>query len=134
VTRLLYGRGARYGVDNAGLLQPRHRAVSASLDTALRIDRNPLIALIFQFRRKDGYSMANATKPQNNPTFESALAELEKIVTGMEAGQMPLEQSLAAYKRGAELLKFCQSALQDAQQQVKILEDGVLKNFGSPEQ
>jgi exodeoxyribonuclease VII small subunit len=78
--------------------------------------------------------MANATKPQNNPTFESALAELEKIVTGMEAGQMPLEQSLAAYKRGAELLKFCQSALQDAQQQVKILEDGVLKNFGSPEQ
>ena len=47
---------------------------------------------------------------------------------------MSLEQSLASYKRGAELLKFCQAALQDAQQQVKVLEDGVLKNFGSAEQ
>ena len=65
------------------------------------------------------------------PTFESALAELEEIVADMEAGQLPLEKSLAAYTRGAELLKFCQSALQDAQQQVKILEDGVLKNFGA---
>jgi len=52
----------------------------------------------------------------------------------MEAGQMPLEQSLAAYKRGAELLKFCQTALQDAQQQVRILEENVLKNFGATEQ
>jgi exodeoxyribonuclease VII small subunit len=70
----------------------------------------------------------------HQPSFESALAELEKIVAGMEAGQMPLEQSLAAYKRGAELLKFCQAALQDAQQQVKILEDDVLRNFGAAEQ
>ncbi len=70
--------------------------------------------------------MSKLAKP---PTFESSLAELEEIVSAMEAGQLPLEKSLAAYKRGAELLKFCQSALQDAQQQVKILEDGVLKNF-----
>jgi len=67
------------------------------------------------------------------PTFESSLAELEKIVEAMEDGQMPLEQSLAAYKRGAELLKFCQAQLQDAQQQVKLLENGVLKNFGATE-
>ncbi|MBX3664760.1 MAG: exodeoxyribonuclease VII small subunit [Burkholderiales bacterium] len=67
------------------------------------------------------------------PTFESSLAELEKIVEAMEEGQMPLEQSLAAYKRGAELLKFCQAQLQDAQQQVKLLENGVLKNFGAAE-
>ncbi len=72
--------------------------------------------------------MSKTTKPQ---TFESALAELEEIVLDMEAGQLPLEKSLAAYKRGAELLKFCQGALQDAQQQVKILEDGALKNFSS---
>lgn len=68
------------------------------------------------------------------PSFETALAELEKIVATMEEGQMPLEQSLAAYKRGAELLKLCQSQLQDAQQQVKILENSVLKNFGAAEQ
>lgn len=74
--------------------------------------------------------MTKSPKSDKTPTFESALAELEDIVSDMEAGQLPLEKSLAAYKRGAELLKFCQSALQDAQQQVKILEDGVLKNFG----
>jgi len=73
--------------------------------------------------------VSQSAKASGNPTFESALAELEKIVSGMEAGQMPLEKSLAAYKRGAELLKFCQSALQDAQQQVKILEGSVLQDF-----
>ena len=75
--------------------------------------------------------MANSPRPQSTQTFESALAELEKIVSSMEAGQMPLEKSLTAYKRGAELLKFCQAALQDAQQQVKILEGNVLQDFKS---
>ena len=78
--------------------------------------------------------MPASGKAQDPASFESALTELEKIVSSMEAGQMPLEQSLAAYKRGAELLKFCQAALQDAQQQVKILEDNVLKSFGATEQ
>jgi exodeoxyribonuclease VII small subunit len=62
-------------------------------------------------------------------TFEAALAELESIIASMEAGQLPLEQSLAAYKRGAELLKYCQSALADVQQQVRILEADTLKNL-----
>ena len=75
--------------------------------------------------------MANLPKAQSTQTFESALAELEKIVSSMETGQMPLEKSLAAYKRGAELLKFCQAALQDAQQQVKILEGDILQEFKS---
>ncbi|MEN3354607.1 MAG: exodeoxyribonuclease small subunit [Betaproteobacteria bacterium] len=78
--------------------------------------------------------MPTPGKSPDQPSFEAALAELEKIVASMEAGQMPLEQSLAAYKRGAELLKLCQSALQDAQQQVKILEENVLKTFGTAEQ
>ena len=77
--------------------------------------------------------MPQSPKSHGGQTFESALAELEKIVSGMEAGQMPLEKSLAAYKRGAELLKFCQSALQEAQQQVKILEAGILQDFKADE-
>ena len=77
--------------------------------------------------------MSKAPKSQPQ-TFETALAELERIVDGMEAGELPLEQSLAAYKRGAELLKFCQAQLADAQQQVKVLEDNVLKNYGAAEQ
>jgi exodeoxyribonuclease VII small subunit len=62
-------------------------------------------------------------------SFESALAELETVVATMEGGQLPLADSLAAYKRGAELLQYCQSALKDAQQQVQVLEKGVLKAF-----
>ena len=63
------------------------------------------------------------------PTFETALAELEAIVLQMEDGELTLEQSLAQYRRGAELLKFCQSALADAQTQIKVLEDDVLKDL-----
>jgi exodeoxyribonuclease VII small subunit len=63
------------------------------------------------------------------PSFEAALAELEAIVARMESGELPLEQALAAYKRGAQLLQFCQSALKDAQQQVQILEAGLLQDF-----
>ncbi len=75
--------------------------------------------------------MSKAPKSQPPESLEAALAELEKIVSSMEDGQLPLERSLAAYKRGAELLKYCQFALQDAQQQVKVLEDGILRNFKS---
>ena len=61
------------------------------------------------------------SKTVKTPAFEDAMAELEKIVANMESGQLPLEESLAAYKRGTELLKFCQHKIQDAEQQVRIL-------------
>jgi exodeoxyribonuclease VII small subunit len=72
------------------------------------------------------------SKSPKAPTFETALAELEKIVASMEGGQLPLEESLAAYKRGTELLKLCQQQLQDAEQQVRILtESNQLENLAS---
>jgi len=67
-----------------------------------------------------------ATPPKD---YESALAELEAIVAEMESGQLPLEASLTAYKRGAELLQYCRLQLADAEQQVKILENGALLPF-----
>ncbi len=70
-----------------------------------------------------------AGKSQKAMSFEAALAELEKVVADMETGKLPLEESLAAYRRGAELLQVCRERLSDAQQQVRVLEDGVLKNF-----
>ena len=78
--------------------------------------------------------MTKSSKPQHTQTFESAVAELESIVSSMESGQLSLEESLASYKRGAELLKFCQATLQEVQQQVKLLENGALKSFGPTEQ
>jgi exodeoxyribonuclease VII small subunit len=70
-----------------------------------------------------------AGKSQKTLSFEAALAELEQLVAGMETGKLPLEDSLAAYRRGAELLQLCRSRLEDAQQQVRVLENGTLKNF-----
>jgi len=62
-----------------------------------------------------------------SPSFEKALAELEKIVARMESGELSLEQALATHKRGLELARFCQQKLEAAQQQVKVLEGDVLK-------
>jgi exodeoxyribonuclease VII small subunit len=70
-----------------------------------------------------------AQTPDTPASFEAALAELEELVARMEGGQMPLEASLSAYRRGAALLAYCQDALKDAQQQIEILEKGVLKPF-----
>jgi exodeoxyribonuclease VII small subunit len=62
-------------------------------------------------------------------TFERALEELERLVARMEDGKLPLEESLAAYQRGAELIKFCESKLADAQARVAILDGEALKDF-----
>lgn len=70
-----------------------------------------------------------AGKTSKNPDFEAAMAELEKLVTSMESGKLSLEESLTAYKRGAELLQLCRARLDEAQQQVSVLEEGTLKNF-----
>ena len=72
-------------------------------------------------------------EPTDSPaSFEAALEELEAIVAKMEAGTLPLADSLEAYRRGAVLLQFCQRTLDDAQQQVEVLEKGVLKAFEAP--
>ena len=63
------------------------------------------------------------------PRYEDALAELERLVQGMEGGQMPLDQLLDNYRRGAELLGQCRAQLQAVEDQVKVLEDGQLKDW-----
>ncbi len=73
--------------------------------------------------------MAKSQKTDSPPTFESALAELEILVAAMESGDLTLEQSLTSYQRGADILKFCQGKLVDAQERVRILEAGALKPF-----
>ena len=61
------------------------------------------------------------------PRYEDALAELERLVQRMEDGQLPLDQLMDNYRRGAELLELCRSRLLAIEQQVKVLEDGQLK-------
>ena len=64
--------------------------------------------------------------------FETALAELESLVAKMEDGALPLEASLAAYRRGVELSRVCQDRLAQAEHQVKVLEGELLKPLDAP--
>mgnify|MGYP001569080693 CR=1 FL=1 len=58
------------------------------------------------------------------------MAELERIVASMENSDLSLEASLAAHKRGLELARYCQGVLAQAQQQVTVLEEDMLKILG----
>lgn len=64
-------------------------------------------------------------------SYEAALQELEQLVARIEAGDMPLDQLLTQYQRGAELLKFCRDRLEKVEDQIKILDQGVLKTWAT---
>jgi exodeoxyribonuclease VII small subunit len=55
------------------------------------------------------------------PDFEAAMRDLEQIVERLEHGDLPLEESLAAFERGVMLTRSCQTALKEAEQKVEIL-------------
>jgi exodeoxyribonuclease VII small subunit len=62
-------------------------------------------------------------------SFEQAMAELDAIIDQMESGDLPLEESLTSYKRGAVLIDFCRGSLAKIEQQVKVLEADLLKPY-----
>ena len=64
------------------------------------------------------------------PTYEAALQELEQLVAQLESGQMPLDQLLAGYQRGAALLALCKDKLQAVEDQIKVLDGGQMKPWG----
>ncbi|MCX7898002.1 MAG: exodeoxyribonuclease VII small subunit [Rhodocyclaceae bacterium] len=78
----------------------------------------------------------NTAQRDDQPTpadFETAIKELEAIVQALEAGNGPLEESLAAYERGMHLIKHCQQILDAAEQRVRVLEAGELREFSLAE-
>ncbi|NLP60059.1 exodeoxyribonuclease VII small subunit [Paraburkholderia sacchari] len=68
--------------------------------------------------------MAQADLPQS---YEAGLAELDELVARMEGGSLSLEESLADYRRGAVLVKFCQQQLEKVEQQVRVLDGETLR-------
>lgn len=68
-----------------------------------------------------------ASAPKEPANYEQALAELDRLVAQMEGGQLPLDQLLDGYRRGAELLAYCRARLQAVEEQVQLLDDGQLK-------
>lgn len=69
-------------------------------------------------------SVAQATTPAS---FELAMSELETLVSQLESGELPLEQLLSGYQRGATLLGFCRERLDAVEGQIKVLDEGTLK-------
>ena len=65
------------------------------------------------------------------PSYEAALAELEQLVARLDGGQLPLDELLGQYQRGAALLAFCRDRLQAVEQQIQVLEGSTLKPWES---
>ena len=65
-------------------------------------------------------------------SYEAALEELDQLVGLIESGQLPLEQLLTGYQRGAQLLQFCRDKLQAVENQIKVLDEGTLKPWMQP--
>jgi exodeoxyribonuclease VII small subunit len=70
--------------------------------------------------------MAKTSKPVGELSFEQALDELDALVRRMEAGELALDDAVAAYRRGAELAKHCQGKLALAEQEIRKLDGDVL--------
>ena len=65
--------------------------------------------------------------PAAPASYEAALDELEQLVARIESGQLPLDQMLAGYQRGATLLALCRQRLDAVQDQIKVLDEGQLQ-------
>ena len=72
---------------------------------------------------------ATPAPPAEPASYEAALEELEQLVARIESGQLPLDQMLAGYQRGATLLAFCRHRLDAVQDQIKVLDDGQLQTW-----
>ncbi|HYW56491.1 MAG TPA: exodeoxyribonuclease VII small subunit [Polaromonas sp.] len=70
---------------------------------------------------------SSTSAPTVPTSYEAALDELETLVASLESGQLPLDQLLTGYQRGAELLKFCRDRLGAVENQIKVLEGNQLK-------
>ena len=72
--------------------------------------------------------------PDTSPVadFEASMLSLEDLVGRMEAGEMSLEESLAAYERGVGLYRRCQDALEQAELRVRLLSDPANPDEGKP--
>jgi exodeoxyribonuclease VII small subunit len=66
-------------------------------------------------------------------SFEQALEELDALVRKMESGTLGLDDSIAAYRRGAELARFCQARLGAAEQEIRKLDGDTLTALGNDE-
>lgn len=69
------------------------------------------------------------SSPTKKSSFENALAQLEEIVTALEAGDLPLEDAMKKFEEGMALSRFCSGKLDETERKITLLiknEDGVV--------
>jgi exodeoxyribonuclease VII small subunit len=59
-------------------------------------------------------------KPETKK-FEELIEELEKVVSALEGGDLPLEDAMETFRRGVEISKECHKRLDEAERKVKLL-------------
>ncbi|MGB4882325.1 MAG: exodeoxyribonuclease VII small subunit [Neisseria sp.] len=62
-------------------------------------------------------------------SFEEALSRLEVLTQAMQSSEMPLEEALAAYQEGNELVAYCQTKLAEVEQKLQVLDADQLKEL-----
>jgi len=60
----------------------------------------------------------------NELSFEQALEQLTRLVAKLESGELPLEESVAAFETGVKLSRRCEALLDQADQRLQVLENG----------
>ncbi len=65
-----------------------------------------------------------ATNKNKNLDLEKSMAELEKIVSELESGDLSLDKSLRQFEKGVRISRECQAVLNEAEQKVQLLMDG----------
>ncbi|PMB84657.1 exodeoxyribonuclease VII small subunit [Dolosicoccus paucivorans] len=74
----------------------------------------------------------NNMSDQETLTFEKGIQQLQQIVEQLEAGNLPLDQALNAFKKGIELSQFCNQTLKEAEESVvKIMKEGQEEPFNN---
>lgn len=76
------------------------------------------------------------TTEQASPTFEQAMAQLERIIHDIETGEVGLEESITRYEQGAKLITYCRSVLDRAEKKIRelgVTDAGTLEEGKTPE-
>ncbi len=111
----------QYPLASAGMQKRAHFRMKDVNDPIPPVPRSP----------KTAPAASPADIPPIAASYEAALQELEHLVSQLDAGQLPLDQLLTRYQRGAELLAFCRARLEAVENQIKVLEGGELKPWDS---
>lgn len=76
-----------------------------------------------------GDALAQEKETREQVDYEAAMARLQEVVAALEAGDLPLERSVALYKEGLGLSRACRDRLRTARNEIRLFTEGGLTDF-----